>query len=288
MLRHLNSLANFHRFVSMHPLTRDAPYKAWRRFLGWQLTSRFQNERVVPWIGNQSLAVRHGMRGATASIYVGLQEFADMLLALHFLRKGDLFLDIGSNVGTYTILASGVCRARTWAFEPDPNAATGLRRNIALNNLEELVDVYECALGSERAQIQFSKDLDTENKVVTASNLQTREVRQEALDDIIGENEPTMIKIDVEGYEQRVLEGGRKVLKNPSLRVIEIETVTRDITAILKEDEFCIYYYDPYRRVLSSQPVGFRPNNTLFVRDIPFVQRRLSEAPSVQVLGQSI
>ena len=35
-----------------------------------------------------------------------------MMLPLHFLQEGDLFLDIGANVGTYTVLASGVCRAR--------------------------------------------------------------------------------------------------------------------------------------------------------------------------------
>jgi hypothetical protein len=49
-----------------------------------------------------------GMTGATQNIYVGLQEFVDIMLTLHFLRKGDLFLDMGANVGSYTILASGV------------------------------------------------------------------------------------------------------------------------------------------------------------------------------------
>ena len=73
-----------------------------------------------PWIGGQRLSIRRGMRGATGNIYVGLHEFADMMLTLNFLREGDLFLDIGANVGSYTVLASGICRAVTWAFEPDP------------------------------------------------------------------------------------------------------------------------------------------------------------------------
>jgi predicted RNA methylase len=78
------------------------------------------------------------MKGATANMSIGLSEFADMMLALHFLRKGDLFVDVGANVGSYAVLASGVCRATTWAFEPDPNTVRSLKRNLAINNLNDL------------------------------------------------------------------------------------------------------------------------------------------------------
>ena len=112
------ALRNLSRFFLTHPLTRSAPHKAWLRFALWQLRSRMQSEVVVAWIAGSKLAVRRGMSGATGNIYVGLHEFADMMLPLHFLREGDLFLDIGSNVGSYAVLASRVCGATTWAFEP--------------------------------------------------------------------------------------------------------------------------------------------------------------------------
>ena len=53
-------------------------------------------------------------------------------------RKSELFLDVGANIGSYTILASGVCRARTIAFEPDPETANHLRRNVQENELNNL------------------------------------------------------------------------------------------------------------------------------------------------------
>ena len=83
------------------------------RFASGQLRSRHQGESLFRWIGGQRLAFQRGMTGATGNFYVGLHEFADMMLPLHFLREGDLFLDIGANVGSYTVLASGVCRAKT-------------------------------------------------------------------------------------------------------------------------------------------------------------------------------
>jgi ribosomal protein L11 methylase PrmA len=152
--RGMRALGNIAHFFSTHPLTQKAPLRAWARFASWQIRSRMQEEVIVPWIGGQRFAVRRGMHGATRNIYVGLSEFADMMLALHFLRRGDLFLDIGANEGSYTILASGVCRATTWAFEPDPNAVRSLKRNLAINDLDELVTVYQLALGNADGEIR--------------------------------------------------------------------------------------------------------------------------------------
>ena len=197
----MNAITDLAHFFSSHPLTRDAPVKAWARFAVWQLRSRLQQEVLFHWIAGQRLAVRRGMTGATGNIYAGLHEFADMMACLHFLREGDLFLDIGANVGEYTVLASGVRRATTWAFEPDPITVQYLKRNIAINRLDRLVTVHECALGPVRAEVPFTIGLDTVNKVVTVDNKNSRTVRQEPLDVMIDAiSWPIMIKMDVEGY----------------------------------------------------------------------------------------
>src|SRR5262245_35956083 len=107
------------RFLCSHPLTRDHRFAGFARFCRWQIESRFHREVIVPWVGGVRLAVRRGMTGATGNLYAGLHEFVDMAFTLHFLRPSDLFLDVGANIGSYTLLASGVCRARTIAFEPD-------------------------------------------------------------------------------------------------------------------------------------------------------------------------
>jgi hypothetical protein len=100
----MGKFANLAQVFSTHPLTRGAPWKAWIRFVVWQIRSRIHDDLIFSWIEGQRLAVRRGMTGATGNIYMGLHEFCEMMLPLHFLREGDLFLDIGSNVGSYTVL----------------------------------------------------------------------------------------------------------------------------------------------------------------------------------------
>jgi hypothetical protein len=58
------------------------------------------------------------MACATGNIYTGLHEFEDMSFLLHFLRPADLFIDIGANVGAYTIFASGIVAATSISIEP--------------------------------------------------------------------------------------------------------------------------------------------------------------------------
>jgi FkbM family methyltransferase len=287
-MKAVSEFANLQRCFTTHPLTCDAPLRAWVRFALWQLRSRFQDEIIVRWIGGQRLAVRHGMTGATGNIYVGLHEFVDMMLALHFLREGDLFLDIGSNVGTYTVLASGVCRAKTWAFEPDPGTVQRLRRNIAVNRLDTYVQVHECALGAAQGEVAFTVGCDSVNRIATANDRNVRVARLQRLDAVIANSEPIMMKVDVEGVEEGVLQGAKALLANPCLKVVELETVTPESASILSRNQFERAYYDPFCRTLHRDPIHFKSSNSLFVRDWSFVATRLATAKKVEILGREI
>jgi len=80
------------------------------------------------------------MHGATGNIYVGLHEFEQMAFLLHCLRSEDIFIDVGANVGSYTVLASAAVGAKTIAFEPIESEYNGLMANIELNGIAHLVD----------------------------------------------------------------------------------------------------------------------------------------------------
>jgi FkbM family methyltransferase len=228
------------------------------------------------------------MEGATQNIYVGLHEFPDMMLLLHFLRKGDLFLDVGANIGSFTVLASGVCGAETWAFEPDPDTLRHLKQNIAVNGLDALVKVYQCALGAEQGEVAFTFGLDSINRIACANDRNVRMTRLERLDNVIGCSDPIMIKLDVEGAEQAVLEGANALLANPSLNVVELETLTPESADILKGNEFARAFYDPFRHKLSREPIGLKSSNALFVRDWSLVADRLAGARKIEIFGREI
>jgi FkbM family methyltransferase len=234
------------------------------------------------------LAVQRGMTGATGNIYAGLHEFVDMMLLLHLLREGDLFLDIGANVGSYTVLASGVCKATTWAIEPDPDTLRALRRNIGLNDLASRVVVHEVALGEIDGEVPFTCGLDTVNRVASDSEANTRTVAVRRLDTIVGNAAPLMIKMDVEGYEQSVVRGAQALLAQDCLQVLSLETLSGEILASLDRWGFLRAYYDPFHRALTTTPSGPSASNAVFVRDWDFVAGRLGSAPPVSVLGRSI
>jgi FkbM family methyltransferase len=284
MTKRMSPAMNVFWFVWSHPLTRGARVKALARVAGWQIRSRLQREVIVPWIANQKLAVKRGMAGATGNIYVGLHEFPDMSFLLHFLKSGDLFLDIGANVGTYTVLASGVCKAHTWAFEPDPKTVRALKRNIEVNGLQELVTVHEFALGATQREVAFTIGLDTVNRVATAGQLDCQLVQQKQLDSLIGESEPVFAKLDVEGYEGEVLRGGQAFLAKASLQAIELETATPGIHEMLSEYQFVRAFYNPFKRMLSTDPVGLQASNALFVKDFAFVNDRINASSRIRVL----
>jgi FkbM family methyltransferase len=279
----LNAIARLDAFFRTHPLTRAAPYRAWARFVAWQIRSRIQSEVIVPWIGATRLAARRGMAGATGNIYVGLHEFADMMLPLHFLRPGDLFLDIGANIGSYTVLAAGVCGARSWAFEPHPGTAESLLRNVEINSLASLVRVHQCALGRAAGAVSFTSDEDSTNRVTDRNTGLT--VRMEALDNLIGAETPAMIKMDVEGSEEEAIIGADATLAKPSLKLIAIETVTPRIREVLARHGFEEYHYAPFTRTLDPGPAEAGSCNRVFVRDLAHVRSRLNGAKPISVLG---
>src|ERR1035437_1403596 len=108
----MKRLFNILRFITKHPLARRHRIKALFKFFSWQFTQLTSPRLVVqPFIGKTKFWARKGMEAATANIYTGLHEFNEMGFLLHFLQPDDTFVDVGANIGAYSILASGVTGA---------------------------------------------------------------------------------------------------------------------------------------------------------------------------------
>ncbi len=280
----LSSLARTSRFLAVHPLTKRNRTRAWARYVGWQIRSRLHDEVIVPWIGDQRLAIRRSMWGATGNVYAGLHDFSEMMLVLNFLRDGDLFVDVGANVGSYTVLASGVSGARSIAFEPAPETAALLRRNINLNHLEHLVVVREMAASESEGIVSFTAGHGPMNAVNSDGARQVRAVR---LNDELRGERPAMIKIDAEGHDEAILNGSREVLACESLKIIIIEDIAPPIVSTLAKHDFAIAYYDPLRREFMDSRSDVAPN-PIYLRDRSFVNSRIAGAKPINVFGSVI
>lgn len=256
-------------FIVNHPMNRGRQAAALARFAAWQIECRLNEEVVFDWVHGAKLAVRRGMTGATGNVYCGLHEYVDMRFVLDTLRDGDIFADIGANVGSYTVLAAKVCGAHTISFEPDPETVRHLRRNVELNKINSHVEIIEAALGAEPGHLQFTIGRDTVNRVAQPGDLFTREVEVRRLDDVLAGRVPRIIKIDVEGFEGEVLKGASRTLASRSLEAIISEASDNEVVNVLLRHGFHMSHYDPNARVFSSTS-RFHSNNCIFIRPEKF------------------
>lgn len=283
----IRQIGDFLAYASRHPIGRRAPLGTASRYLGWQLKSRVaRGPFVEQWIEGTRLSVERGMTGATGNLDFGLHEFPDMAFVLHMLREGDLFLDIGANIGSYTVLAAGVAGARCWSFEPARETLPLLRENIRLNGIEQRVTLFDCALGDRADQIVFTTGEGCVNRVAGPDYQgPTQKVAVRRLDEVVGDACPLLIKVDVEGHEQAVFAGAEAVLAKPSLRAIELETLSQPVAEQLARHGFKRRFYRPFDRSLDEQPSDNVAHNLLFVRDEAFIAERLRSAPQRTIAG---
>lgn len=284
-------------FILNHPLNKTRKYDALQRFFKWQVSSRFLPWPIIyPITDKARIIVKKGMAGATGNLYCGLHDYEDMFFLLHFLRSEDLFLDIGANIGSYTVLASGHCQAQTIAFEPAPATYEFLMDNIRINRMESRVIAYNMALGGSEGSIPFTTSLDTINHVAVSGDASAIDVPIKRLDTMVGEKIPQLIKIDVEGYETEVLAGSGDLLDRYELKAIIIELNGAGsnygfdeslIHQSLLSHGFLPYQYEPATRSLLRLE-AFGNLNTIYIKDIDFVKNRLRSSPKIEILKQSI
>jgi FkbM family methyltransferase len=136
-------------------------------------------------------------------------------------RDSGTYLDIGANIGLTTIPIARNHRVRCHSFEPDPGLFVHLLENIH-RNCRRNVELHQLALGAENAEVPFSintRGNRGNNRIAEEGSLKVRVAR---LDDLcLPCPEPLAAKIDTEGFEPFVLEGGRRALGNADLVAIE-------------------------------------------------------------------
>ena len=296
----MRRLQQIFMFINHHPLAGLHKIKAYYRFIRWQIIqSIYPHETIYRFVGNTKLVVKKGLSGATGNIYTGLHEFSEMGFLLHFLRKEDLFFDIGANVGSYSVLSGGCIGTRTVAFEPVLSTFVWLQKNIKVNGLNETVKTYQIGLGRNKGVLHFTKSYDTVNHVVlnpeNKRSEEIMEVRVEDFDTIAGnEGIPNLVKIDVEGFETEVLNGMSQSLKSENLNAIIIELNgsgsrygfdEKLIHQKLLENKFLPYQYNPFERKLLVLE-NFGPHNTIYIKDANFVRNRLESAEKINVFSE--
>ena len=186
---------------------------------------------------------------------------------------GDVLVDVGANVGMYSLWAAKTRGAGVYAFEPEAQNYALLNRNIALNNVGGQIKAYCLAL-SDRAgyselhlsTLQLGASCHSLGERVNFKREPMMPAYSQAciaarLDDLVAEGvvpAPTYIKIDVDGFEPKVIAGARRVLADPRVRslLIEINQNLADHRQMVAELESLGFRYDPAQVAAAERKGG--------------------------------
>jgi FkbM family methyltransferase len=141
------------------------------------------------------------------------------------MTKNDVVLDIGANIGYYALLEAKLCK-KVYAVEPVPSNIVVLKDNINLNNYKN-VEVFSLAFGktrgTEKMYLSPKSNLHSFYRIKDVAGEAT--INVDTVDNFLKDKEnPTIARMDVEGYELNILCGMKETLKKINRLFIEIHS----------------------------------------------------------------
>lgn len=262
------------------------------RFWLWQLWRRIAGRSIrviLPQGWQLEFPPWSELAGITAA--TGLHEPAEELFVFSYLRSGDHVVDVGSNIGIYTV-ACAALGARVSSFEPASSARGALTKNVKLNQVDDRVRIFPTALGDVTASGALTTDLDVGNHLIAADGVRgmSEVVGIQPLDALVNEENEwfateriALLKIDVEGHDAAVLRGARTTLEDHR-PVILVETWEGggSIRAFLSEFEYRVYRFDINGLELVEYPASWSGQANFIAipnERLEFVEQRLVDRP---------
>lgn len=143
-----------------------------------------------------------------------------MRVLQRLIRPGDLFVDVGANIGIYTIFVADL-GGEVLALEPVHT--DHLEENLSLNGYD--VTIVEKAASNLVGELRFSLDRDQENSILLdgAADEAAMVVPATTVDTELGDRHARVVKIDVEGFERLVVEGMERCLSERRVDAVQLE-----------------------------------------------------------------
>ena len=240
------------------------------RHLLWQIRKVVDAFPFELRISQSRLIAQHKRCGVSALIYnQGMYDWNNMHFLPEIARLADLhtFIDVGANVGVYSLILSEVSRLTVYAFEPHPVTYRYLQKNIEINPGRSIVAVNS-AVGNVDGTVYLTDyPGSATNRVLTGSSANQEsglEVPVCRLDTFCSSRNilPEIVKIDVEGYELAVLEGLGELITAVEVLCLELKHQSKEeekrILALLGDARLEGPFWVRYdQKQLSRERFGF-------------------------------
>lgn len=233
-------------FTWSHPANRGHRLRRTLSAIRFQILGRLFGRTSHAQVGDRSVieADAHVYHSARA-VYANPADWNEMHAWRRALGPGSLFVDVGANVGLYTIwcIEAG---AEVIALEPSRIARERLVSNLKLNGYE--AEIVPAAVGEAEGTMRLTTQLDNQNHLVLSpdsDDVESEEVPVLTLDGLIGERTIDGLKIDVEGAELLVMKGAQRLLAEQRIKLIQLEWNESSLD-LLKQDR------TPIAELLSS------------------------------------
>jgi FkbM family methyltransferase len=187
-------------------------------------------------------------RGGTDDLYYALPkregDVEDFIL--NNLKPGDTFIDVGANIGYYTILASKLIgvNGRVLAIEPVPQTANILKINLLLNEANNVTLIEKAAWNTVgKLRVKLPKGWFGLASLFRDDGWGI-EVDAIPLDEVLSREQLSkikLIKIDVEGAEYEVLQGSTRILQNTKMVILELSRKTESCLRLLQTLGFKVH-----------------------------------------------
>lgn len=295
MKRRIKKLKTTYNRFSKHPLTQESPlYYFLSNYLCFHVNSLWKTWTTCSWVDGLVLKLKPGDSGLLGNYYYGLAEFEESVCLYHFLGDKDIFFDIGANLGHYSLLLSKGKGCKSIAVEPVPESYKRLCKLIEDNGLSNNIIPLNLGVSDASGTLFFSIDKNTMNRVVDNTYPNSKSVPVVTLEALLEEyGEPSALKIDVEGYELFVLNGGESLLKNQTLKIIVMELNNSGRHYGISDEEifkkvlnhgFVPVRYKYASRIIEKVDTFNRHSfNTIFIRDLEAVQTRVKESKGIKI-----
>lgn len=173
------------------------------------------------------------------------------------LRPGGIFVDVGVYIGLYAVAAAQRVGAggRVYGFEPDPRNYSHALEHVKLNALQDRVELIHAAVGERAGRVLFKFAAES-GHIATAMDAGATEVDCVTLDQFFSGKKLDVLKIDVEGYEEKVLRGAAELLQDDARcpRAIYVEvhpyawgevgTTSESLLALLRQSGYHVKHPD--------------------------------------------